>query len=109
MFCEQLFFYLGKQHPNVFDLCTVYFQDPNTVDDWKADALDVLARRMKYCDVSMMSCIIKQLNTAKKWKDRLAAALIIVQLGPEKVCTSNLNFMIRNGLKTKSMRYRYVC
>ena len=78
--------------PNLFDSSSVCFQDPNTVDDWKADVLDVLARRMKYCDVTMMSCIIKQLNTAKKWKDRLAAALIIVQLGPEKVCSKYFEF-----------------
>ena len=73
--------------------------------------LDVLARRMKYCDVTMMSCIIKQLNTAKKWKDRLAAALIIVQLGPEKVCSKCFKFEFHEKSacdETKSMNYRYV-
>ena len=60
-------------------------QDPGVEDDWKADVLDVLVRRMKHCDDVVMTCIIKQLNTATKWKDRLAAALLIVQLGQHKV------------------------
>nr|XP_039265503.1 uncharacterized protein LOC120341127 isoform X1 [Styela clava]XP_039265504.1 uncharacterized protein LOC120341127 isoform X1 [Styela clava] len=55
--------------------------------DWtvRAQSLEVLVRCLNYCDEEIFNVIVKHLINAVKWKDRLAAALLIAFLGPNKL------------------------